>query len=252
MEQRAGAEARSKASRRRRVILGADLRPLEQRMLMATFVVGNTGDSGAGSLRRAVHDANTSGGADTIVFDPSVTGVIALTGGELDLIDNVSIVGPGAGVVTISGSNSSRIFEVESSVTASFSGLTLTDGLSVQGGAVRVDSGASLVIQSSLLENNQAQLGGAISNEGTLLIQSSTLLGNSAIGPAGADGSATGGGGGGGGGAGFGGGLFEGSSGTATLVDTTLTQNQATGRARAGLGSRTTATSPARAARAAA
>ena len=39
--------------------------------LLATFVVTNTNDSGAGSLRQAILDANTLAGADTITFDIS-------------------------------------------------------------------------------------------------------------------------------------------------------------------------------------
>jgi hypothetical protein len=40
----------------------------------ATFTVTNTNDSGAGSLRQAITDANNSGGADTIAFNVSGTG----------------------------------------------------------------------------------------------------------------------------------------------------------------------------------
>ena len=39
----------------------------------ATFTVTNTNDSGAGSLRQAILDANASSDADTIVFDASLT-----------------------------------------------------------------------------------------------------------------------------------------------------------------------------------
>lgn len=35
---------------------------------MATFVVSNTNDSGAGSLRQAILDANLNPGPDTITF----------------------------------------------------------------------------------------------------------------------------------------------------------------------------------------
>jgi hypothetical protein len=49
--------------------------------LLATYTVTNTNDSGAGSLRQAIIDANTNAGADTIVFQIAGTGVhtIALT-----------------------------------------------------------------------------------------------------------------------------------------------------------------------------
>src|SRR5262245_40029629 len=52
------------------------LQVLEDRDTPTTFTVMNTLDSGAGSLRQAVIDANNAAGADTIAFDPSVTGTI--------------------------------------------------------------------------------------------------------------------------------------------------------------------------------
>jgi hypothetical protein len=41
---------------------------LEGRALLANLVVSNTDDSGPGSLRAAVGQANSDGGGDTIVF----------------------------------------------------------------------------------------------------------------------------------------------------------------------------------------
>jgi hypothetical protein len=45
----------------------------------ATFTVTNTADSGAGSLRQAILDANTNAGADTIAFDIPGSGVHTIT-----------------------------------------------------------------------------------------------------------------------------------------------------------------------------
>ena len=42
---------------------------LEDRTLLSTYVVSNTGDSGAGSLRQAILNANADTAADNIVFD---------------------------------------------------------------------------------------------------------------------------------------------------------------------------------------
>ena len=66
----------------------------------ATFTVTNTNDSGAGSLRQAVLDANTAAGPDTITF--SVTGTIVLTTGQIRIEGPLTIVGPGAANLAIS------------------------------------------------------------------------------------------------------------------------------------------------------
>ena len=57
----------------------------------ANFDVTNTNDAGAGSLRQAIIDANTAGGADTITI--TVPGTIALTTGALSITDSVTITG---------------------------------------------------------------------------------------------------------------------------------------------------------------
>ena len=49
---------------------------------MATFTVTNTNDSGAGSLRQAILDANALAGADTITFNISGTGVHTINVGS--------------------------------------------------------------------------------------------------------------------------------------------------------------------------
>src|SRR5688572_16882875 len=59
----------------------------------ATFVVTTNSDSGAGSLRQAIADANAAG-EGTIGFS-NVTGTITLTNGHLVLGGNVALVGPG-------------------------------------------------------------------------------------------------------------------------------------------------------------
>ena len=45
----------------------------------ATFTVANTNDSGAGSLRQAILDANASAGADVIDFNIAGAGVHTIT-----------------------------------------------------------------------------------------------------------------------------------------------------------------------------
>src|SRR5688500_6494924 len=72
--------------------------------------VSNNNDSDPGSLRDAVAQANTTPTADNIVFQSNVTGQITLTTGQLSITEPVSILGPGADVLTVSANHGSRIF----------------------------------------------------------------------------------------------------------------------------------------------
>ena len=105
---------------------------------LITFTVNSLGDAGigsgdAGDLRYCIDQANADDEANQIVFDPTVFGTpqtITLSGGPLELEDTggtQTITGPAAGV-TISGGGSSRVFQVDSGVTASISGLTISGG----------------------------------------------------------------------------------------------------------------------------
>jgi hypothetical protein len=55
------------------------LEQLEDRQLLSTFTVLNTNDSGAGSLRQAITDANAAGGANQISFDIGSGGTQTIT-----------------------------------------------------------------------------------------------------------------------------------------------------------------------------
>ena len=68
---------------------------LESRTMLSTFTVTNTQDSGTGSLRDAIAQANAHSGADKIAFASAVTGTILLTSGPLTITDDVKINGPG-------------------------------------------------------------------------------------------------------------------------------------------------------------
>jgi hypothetical protein len=68
-----------------------------------TFHVTNTNDSGAGSFRQAITDANNNGGADTIDFQISGAGqkTITITSAALpDILDSVTIDGGNNGVAS--------------------------------------------------------------------------------------------------------------------------------------------------------
>src|SRR4051812_15295071 len=103
------------------------LESLEQRLAPAIFTVNTLTDSGPGSLRNMIAQA---GNNDTIQIDPSLKGTITLTGGVLSPNRNVTITGPGAANLTISGNNTDRVFLIGGGTTVTLSGLTVTGGSS--------------------------------------------------------------------------------------------------------------------------
>src|SRR5207237_3596523 len=64
-----------------------------RRVRAAAFVVTNTNDSGAGSLRQAIIDSNANAGADTISFNIPGTGprIIRLASPLPEVSDTVTI-----------------------------------------------------------------------------------------------------------------------------------------------------------------
>lgn len=92
----------------------------------ATDVVSNCSGSGVGSLP-AVVAAAASG--DTIKFsvDCPTSSPITLSS-TIDIDTNLTIDGPGASELVVSGNNTVEVFDVASGVTATFSGITIKDG----------------------------------------------------------------------------------------------------------------------------
>src|SRR5436305_3230706 len=85
---------------------------LEDRTLPSTFTVVNLDDHGTGSLRQAVLAANQHPGADVIQFQVGLTGTITLTGGPVKITGSVTVTGPGADQLAVSGNNTSGVFTV--------------------------------------------------------------------------------------------------------------------------------------------
>lgn len=149
----------------------------------AELVVDTLDDAGPGSLREAIGLANANPGADTIVFDPTLNGgAIVLQSALPDIAGELNIVGPGAEQLSINGNQAHQIFSVESGALVTISGLSLLDGSNQLGGGAILNQG-TLVIIESVLTGNQAEFGGggAIDNlEGQLTIVASTISGNEA------------------------------------------------------------------------
>lgn len=149
----------------------------------ATFTVLNVNDSGAGSLRQAILDANSAAGPDTIIFQATALGTISLATPLPVVNDGLEILGPGAAALTVSGSNAVRVFEIDAGASARIVGLTVADGRGGDGGGI-LNNGA-LEVSDAMLTRNSAEGsedGGGIFNAGTLTLANSTLSNNSASG----------------------------------------------------------------------
>ena len=93
----------------------------------STDTVTNCNDSGAGSLRQTIADASAG---DTIDFDLSPTcSLITETSGSITVDTNLTIDGPGASALAVSGGTvgTVSVFVVDN-VTSTISGLTIKNG----------------------------------------------------------------------------------------------------------------------------
>lgn len=152
--------------------------PLEPRALLATFVVSSPLDSGPATLRQAVAEANAAPGADTIVFQGLSGQVIHLTSGAISISDDLTIDGPGAGDLTVSGSESSSIFRIQppagatTALAVAIDGLTLADGRdasSFSGGAITAIQ-TNLTVTACGFQNNNALANPKSSGQGGAIL----------------------------------------------------------------------------------
>src|SRR5690606_15559995 len=118
----------------------------------ASFEVTTTADSGAGSLRQAIIDANGNGQADTITFAPGL-GTIDLTSGELDITDDLTITDP-EGDVSIDTGGSGRIVDVFDAGSVTISGLTLSGGSTGGSGGAILSRTTDLTVTDSTVTGN--------------------------------------------------------------------------------------------------
>lgn len=157
---------------------------LVDRQMLAVFEVSNLADSGAGSLRQAIEDANALEGADEIVFVAGGnSGSIELTSGQLEITDALTISGPGAAALMVDQTTTnSRVIYVDTDQNVTISGLTITGGdIAGDGGGILFEGGGSLTLSSVIVTGNAAEDGGGISlYDGSLTIINSEITMNSA------------------------------------------------------------------------
>jgi|GEM_PF-5259153 len=122
-----------------------------------TLAVTNTNDSGAGSLRGALAAAAPG---DTIVFADSATGTIALAS-TLNITQEVTIEGPGAGNLQLDGQTSVQIMAISADGNLTLSGVAIERGKSdALGGGIQ--NAGTLTARNCVFTGNFAANGGAI------------------------------------------------------------------------------------------
>ncbi len=167
-----------------------------QAIITVNSTADAVGNDGQCTLREAITAANTDtasgavtgeclkgNGTDTIDF--SVTGTIAL-GSELPGITSaVTIDGPGAASLTVSGGRVTRVLRVTPNGTLDLRGVTIANGVDSPGadGGGIVNNFGTLTISNSIFSNNSSSVfgGGVANNEGVVTVINSTFSRNTAV-----------------------------------------------------------------------
>lgn len=169
-----------------------DIGAVETSLLVSTLTDESDGNYSANdlSLREAIALAANTPGADLIDFDSGLTAsgaaTITLTydgpdagtvPDQLTIGSNVTIDGPAANLLSISGNNQTRVFEVSSGVAATIKDLRVTGGSASSGAGIY--STGSLTVDGSQIEGNSASsIGGGITASGGLTVSNSTINNN--------------------------------------------------------------------------
>ena len=211
-----------------------------------TLVTTLQDNNEAGSLRWCINNASSG---STIRFAQGIIGTIKLTKGDLVFTSSkqLTIAGPGADQLMISGGNIGAHIRVSKGATLNISGLSFKNSETVD--YAFLSNEGTLIVTNSIISGNKttagdASLGGGIENKGTLTVTNSTISNNSSIG----DHNGLGGGidnqgkltvtgstfsnnkTSGSSDTGFGGGIFNYSTGTLIVTTSTFSDNSASGK----------------------
>lgn len=145
-----------------------------------TLVDENDGNFTAGdvSLREAIWAA---GNEQTINFAPNLVGTIVLDS-QLVIEQTLTINGNGADRLSVSGNNTSRVFEIRLGANVGINGLTIRNGAAMGDSGGGIANYGNLTLSNSIVSDNIATYGGGIHNTSTgiLNLDNSTLKNNRA------------------------------------------------------------------------
>lgn len=166
-----------------------------------SYPVTSTADTDAkGTLRASIEEANARPGPDSVPIE--VMGTIALASELPGIGDDVAIVGPGAGSLTVMRKESAPPFSVLRvfGATATVSGITVRGGSAVTGAGILNGSGDLTLVRvvvtgnEALAESGGLAGGGGIFSNGSLTVRESSISGNGSVARGGEENTAAGGG----------------------------------------------------------
>ena len=163
-----------------------------------TFVVTQSGDTVPDgctaycTLREAVIAANADPDHSVIVFAAPSAILLARSGanedlantGDLDITEDVTILGYGAGQTIISGAGLDRVFHIQNGAQVVIQRLTVSNGSASLGGGILVDYNSRLTLNLSVVRNNTGTTSGftgnglAVRSGATLAINQSSVVNN--------------------------------------------------------------------------
>ena len=145
-------------------------------------------NSGNCTIRAAIQECNKLAGPDIINL-PANTYNLNIEGkdednsatGDLDIIDDLTILGADAGNTIINGNKKDRVLHIIDSIKVEISKVQIINGLAAFGGGL-LNEDATINLNDSIISRNNADSeGGGLYNAGTILISDSIISGNFAV-----------------------------------------------------------------------
>ncbi len=155
----------------------------------ATYVVTSAADTydancdGHCTLREAIAAANSSPTNDEVVFHTAIFSTprtIGLGDSGLGLFNNgeITITGPGAGLLTVNGTNLYQVFIIGPGTRATVSGLKITNGSATATHGSGIHSSGDLTLRDLIITGNSR--GGIYNGGGTLNVERVSITNNTA------------------------------------------------------------------------
>ncbi len=150
-------------------------------------LLSNRGADGFISLREAIIAINADTGARSIILDEG-TYVLSIAGdgenhaltGDLDIDQDITLIGVSAATTIIDGGGIDRVFELRNDHQVRMQNLTVQGGdVSGDGGGILVGhSNAQLSLERVIVSGNSADSGAGVFNDGTIALTDVWISGN--------------------------------------------------------------------------